>query len=185
MLLMDFLLTISPIKRKSLGFHFLSKHRYLFVLCVKWHAGPALTERETEVVRVTARGLCCVRVTRPVLRLCVVWVCGLQLTGREEDGRALWAHVCECMCVRACVCVCALMCLLYPVRSRLSVAVAWLERSAFRHSAAPVWKINTHCHHSDMAHLRIILSMYTYGTSEIFRLEGLRLVCDFWNYILV
>lgn len=46
-------------------------------------------DRETEAVRVTARGLSCVRVTRAVLRLCVVWVCGLQLTGREEDRRAL------------------------------------------------------------------------------------------------
>lgn len=91
----------------------------------------------TEVVGVTARGLRCVRGTRAVLSLCVVWVCGLQLTGWEEDRRALG----ECVCLY--MCVCTLMCLLY-LESRLSVAMAWLESPAFCHSTVLVWKINTH-----------------------------------------
>lgn len=83
--------------------------------------------------------------------LCVVWVCGLQLTGREEDGRALWVCVCVFMCVRAHVFT------LSRVRSRVSVAcMAWQESSSFCHSTVLVWKINTHCHHCDMAHPKII-----------------------------
>ena len=166
---------------------FISKERVwevkYFVSYVKWHTDRTSSDGGTEVVRVTARGPCCVRVTRAVLRLCVVWVCGLQLTGRRRrrDGRAL----CVCMCMCVCMCVCAHVFTLSRVRSRLSVAMAWLESSAFRHSAAPVWKINTHCHHSDMAHLRIILSMYTCRTWETFRFEGLRPVCDSWNYSCV
>lgn len=54
-----------------------SKQKYLVVCEVTCRRSA---DRQTEVLRVTARGLCCVRGT--VLRLCVVWVCGLQLRRR-------------------------------------------------------------------------------------------------------
>lgn len=93
----------------------------------------------------TARGPRCVRVTRAALSLCVVWVCGLQLTGREEDGRAL--------------CVCLLypesgpgsLCSRGPCRERKRGK----KSSAFCHSTALLCRINTRCHHSDVPRLKI------------------------------
>lgn len=142
-------------KEKSLGFHFFpfppfSPNTHFFVLCVKWRAEPALAERDGggqsdsswAVLRESDSG-------------CSQTLCGLGVwSPADGQGGGRESPVSACVC--ACVCVCAHVFTLSRVRSRLSVAAAWLERSAFRHSAAPVWKINTHCHHSDMAHLRII-----------------------------
>ena len=82
----------------------LSGHRDLVcVFLCQVTRGPS-ADRETEVVRVTAQGPRCVRVAQAALRLCVVWVCGLQLT-------ALWVCVCVCSCV--CVCVCSCVCVYF------------------------------------------------------------------------
>lgn len=68
------------------------KTQISIVLCVYWHVDPVLTERPRWS---DWQPLVCVawEWLRLFLSLCVVWVCGLQLTGREEKDRSTSPHL--------------------------------------------------------------------------------------------